>query len=99
VLIGDGGIYLEALKDFRLLIPPFGEDEVLVKIDELHVAPLLRAQRGQPARDVRAYARMAVKLGEALISWEGAVMSVDIDPVMVFETGALALDALVEVAL
>ena len=39
---------------------------------------------------------MAVKLGEALISWDGAVTSVDINPVMVFETGALVLDALVE---
>ena len=96
VLVGDGGVYLEALKDFRLLMPPFGEEEVLGKIEELHVAPLLRAQRGQPARDVRAYARMAVKLGDALISWGGTVSSVDINPVMVFETGALALDALVE---
>ncbi|HYL90960.1 MAG TPA: acetate--CoA ligase family protein [Burkholderiales bacterium] len=96
VLVGDGGIYLEALKDFRLLMPPFSEEEALAKIGELHVAPLLRAQRGQPARDVRAYARMAVKLGEALVAWNGAVTSVDINPVMVFETGVLSLDALVE---
>ena len=96
VLVGDGGIYLEALKDFRLLIAPFSEEEALAKCSELHVAPLLRAQRGQPARDARAYARMAVKLGEALIAWRGSVVSVDINPVMVFETGVLALDALVE---
>ncbi|TMH67912.1 MAG: acetate--CoA ligase family protein [Betaproteobacteria bacterium] len=96
VLVGDGGIYLEVLKDFRLLIPPFGEEEVLAKIDELRIAPLLRAQRGQPARDVRALARMAVKLGEAIIAWQGRVASVDVNPVMVFETGAQALDALVE---
>jgi acyl-CoA synthetase (NDP forming) len=96
VLVGDGGIYLEALKDFRLLIAPFTEEEVLAKIDELRIAPLLRAQRGQPARDVRAFARMAVKLGEAIIAWQGRVASVDVNPVMVFETGAQALDALVE---
>jgi acyl-CoA synthetase (NDP forming) len=96
VLVGDGGIYLEALKDLRLLLPPFGEDEVLAKIEELRIAPLLRAQRGQPARDVRAFARMAVKLGEAIIAWQGRVASVDVNPVMVFETGAQALDALVE---
>jgi len=96
VLVGDGGIYLEALKDFRLLIPPFTEEEVLAKIDELRIAPLLRAQRGQPARDVRAFARMAVKLGGAIIAWDGRVASVDVNPVMVFETGAQALDALVE---
>lgn len=98
VLVGDGGIYLEALKDFRLLLPPFGPDEVLEKLGELRVAPLLGALRGQPARDVAAFARMAARLGEAMLEWRGAVASVDINPVMVFETGqgALAVDALVE---
>jgi acyl-CoA synthetase (NDP forming) len=96
VLVGDGGIYLEALKDFRLLIAPFGEEEVLAKIAELRIAPLLGALRGQPALDVRAFARMAVKLGDAIIAWQGRVASVDVNPVMVFETGAQALDALVE---
>ena len=96
VLIGDGGIYLQALKDFRLLVAPFDEEEVLAKLAELRIAPLLGALRGQSARDVRALARMAVKLGDAIIAWEGRVASVDVNPVMVFETGALALDALVE---
>jgi acetate---CoA ligase (ADP-forming) len=98
VLVGDGGVYLEALKDFRLLLPPFGEAEVLEKLRALRIAPLLGALRGQPARDVAAYARMAVRLGEAMVAWDGAVASVDINPVIVFETGAgaLAVDALVE---
>jgi len=52
--------------------------------------------RGQPARDIRAFARMAVQLGDAVIAWDGRVASVDVNPVMLFETGALALDALVE---
>src|SRR5258706_2325161 len=98
VLVGDGGIYLEALKDFRLLLPPFTEEDVLRKLGELRIAPLLDAVRGQPARDVGAFARMAVKLGEALVGWDGAVASVDINPVAVFETGAVALDALIEAA-
>ncbi len=96
VLIGDGGIYLEALKDYRLLLAPCAEDEVLAKLAELRIAPLLGALRGQPPRDVHALARMAVKLGDALIAWAGTVASVDLNPVMVFETGAAALDALVE---
>jgi len=101
VLVGDGGIYLEALKDFRLLLPPFTEEEVLAKLNDLHVGPLLGAVRGAPARDTSAFARMAVSLGEAMLGWSGQVASVDVNPVMVFETGrgALALDALIERAL
>lgn len=97
VLIGDGGIYLEALKDFRLLLPPFTEEDVLQKLGELRIAPLLGALRGQPARDAAAFGSMAVKLGDAMLSWNGTVAAVDINPVMVFETGAgaVAVDGLV----
>ena len=96
VLVGDGGIYLEALKDFRLLLPPFSEDDVLRKLGELRIAPLLGALRGQPPRDANAFARMAVRLGEAMVEWDGRVASVDINPVMVFNEGAIAVDALCE---
>ena len=97
VLVGDGGVYLEALQDFRLLLPPFSQQDVLAKLGELRIAPLLGSLRGQPARDVPAFARMAVKLGEAMLAWNGAVAAVDVNPVIVFETGAgaLAVDALV----
>jgi hypothetical protein len=96
VLLGDGGVYLEALQDFRLIIPPFKEEEALEKIARLRVAPLLGALRGRPARDLAAVAGMAVRLGDAMLAWKGEVSSVDINPVIVFETGAVAVDALVE---
>ena len=96
VLIGDGGITLEALRDFRLLLAPCREEEVLAKLAELRIAPLLGALRGQPARDVRAFASMAARLGDAMLAWNGTVATVDVNPVMVFDTGAAALDALVE---
>jgi acyl-CoA synthetase (NDP forming) len=97
VLVGDGGIYLEALKDFRLLLPPFDEAEVLHKLQQLRIAPLLGALRGQPPRDAQAFARLAVALGDAMLAWRGRVTSVDVNPVMLFGAGqgAVALDALI----
>jgi hypothetical protein len=78
-------------------MPPFTEDRVLEKLRELRIAPLLEGVRGEPGRDVRAFARMAVKLGDAMLAWNGSVAAVDINPVIVFETGAgaVAVDALV----
>lgn len=98
VMVGDGGIYLEALKDFRLLLPPFTEDEVVSKLRELRIAPLLGGVRGEPPRDLAAVARMAVRLGEAMLEWDGTVVSIDLNPVIAFETGAgaVAVDALAE---
>jgi len=98
VMIGDGGIYLEALKDFRLLLPPFSEADALEALAALRAAPLLEAQRGKAALDRRAVARMAVALGDAMLGWNGLVASVDVNPVMVLEegAGAVAADALIE---
>ncbi len=98
VLVGDGGIYLEALKDFQLLLPPFSEDDVLGALGRLRIAPLFAGVRGQPALDTDAFARMAVRLGDAMLAWRGSIASVDVNPVMLFEKGrgALAVDALVE---
>ncbi len=98
VMVGDGGIYLEALKDFALLMPPFDEDEVRAALRGLRIAPLLAGVRGEAARDIDAVARMAVRLGEAILAWRDEIASVDVNPVMVFESGrgAIALDALVE---
>lgn len=96
VMVGDGGIYLEALKDYRLLLPPFSEQDVVAKLEALRIAPLLHGVRGEAACDIAAFARMAVRLGEAMLRWEGRVCAVDVNPVAVFQTGAAALDALVE---
>jgi acyl-CoA synthetase (NDP forming) len=98
VLLGDGGIYLEALKDFRLLLPPFDEDEVRTALAQLRIAPLLQGVRGEPPLDLAAFARVAVALGDAMLGWGGKVASVDVNPVMVFESGAgaVAVDALIE---
>ena len=98
VLVGDGGIYLEALKDFRLLLPPFSEREALDALAQLRIAPLLAGARGQPALDIGAFATMAVRLGDAMLGWNGGVASFDVNPVMVFGEGdgALAVDALAE---
>ena len=101
VLVGDGGVNLEALKDFRLLLPPFTEKDVIENVGRLRIAPLLAGWRGEPPADLAAFARMAVRLGEAMLGWQGQVASVDVNPVFVFETGrgALAVDALIERAL
>jgi acyl-CoA synthetase (NDP forming) len=96
VMVGDGGIYLEALRDFRLLLPPFTEQQVVERLSELRIAPLLGGVRGEPARDLAAFSRMAVLLGGAMLRWEGRIGAVDVNPVAVLESGAVALDALVE---
>ncbi|MGE8318507.1 MAG: acetate--CoA ligase family protein [Comamonas sp.] len=101
VLVGDGGIYLEALQDLRLLVPPFTQADVAEALARLRIAPLLAGVRGEPPADVPAFCRMAVRLGQAVLQWGGQLASIDINPVKLMPAGqgAFALDAVVELAM
>ena len=98
VMIGDGGKYVEALRDFALLIPPFDTDEAIEALGRLHIAPVLHGVRGKPPLDLQALAAIAVRLGEIMQAGQGRIASIDLNPVMVRAKGegAVVADALLE---
>ena len=98
VVVGDGGKYVEALKDCAVLLPPFSQDEVLRALRTLRIAPLLDGVRGDPPLDVQALADIAVAVGQVIAGAGGTIASIDLNPVMVGAVGdgAIVVDALVE---
>ena len=60
----------------------------------LRLWPLLDGYRGRPKADMAAVAAMAVRLG-ALMLDDDSLEEIEINPVMVRESGAVAVDALV----
>jgi acyl-CoA synthetase (NDP forming) len=93
VLVGLGGVWIEALKDARLLPAATSRDRVIAELGRLKAATLLGPFRGQPARDVGAIADVVVKLGRLMLS-DPSIREVDVNPLMVGAAGAVALDAL-----
>lgn len=100
VVVGDGGKYVEALKDCAVLLPPFSEADVQAALRTLRIAPLLDGVRGEPPLDVAALSRVAVAVGQVIAGAGGAIASLDLNPVMVGAAGqgAVVVDALVEVS-
>ncbi len=98
VIVGDGGKYVEALKDFAVLVPPFDAADVERALRGLRIAPLVDGVRGEPALDVDALAAVAIGVGRMVRAAQGKIASVDLNPVMVGAVGegALVVDALVE---
>src|SRR5947209_5081755 len=94
LLVGFGGVAAEATRDVRLLVPELPVDAIVEEVFRLRGAPLLRGFRGAPALDAMAVAQIVVKLGRFMLScpW---VREVDINPVVVYPEGAVALDALI----
>jgi len=98
VIVGDGGKYVEALKDFATLIPPFDAAEVREALQGLRIAPLLDGVRGEAALDVEALAEIAVGVGRLVRAAKGKIASVDLNPVIVGARGegAVVVDSLIE---
>jgi acetate---CoA ligase (ADP-forming) len=98
IMLGDGGRYVEALKDFTLLLPPFSEAAASSALQRLRIAPLYPGVRGEPAMDIAALARLAVLLGDTTLASAKSIASIDLNPVIVGATGegAWIADALIE---
>lgn len=93
VLIGAGGVYVEAMPDAKVLIPPFKLEDALDAIAELRIAVVLDGARGRAPVDVTAWARAAVRLGDALVTADSPIDSLDINPLMLLEHGGIVQPA------
>jgi acyl-CoA synthetase (NDP forming) len=96
VVIGEGGTLVEIRQDSVSLIAPFTKEHALQAISRLHIAPVLKGVRGQPALDVDALAQAAVALGNFALQHQANLLSVDVNPVMVLAEGVVAVDAVIE---
>ncbi|NHB78154.1 acetate--CoA ligase family protein [Rhodobacter calidifons] len=92
--LGMGGVTAEVLADTVTLVLPVTEAQVLAAARGLRLWPLLDGYRGRPKADMGAVAAMAVRLGALMLADE-SLEEIEINPVMVRETGAVAVDALV----
>lgn len=99
VMVGLGGVWVEALKDVRVFPADFDEQRILGEIRQLKAATLLGAFRGAAPRDLPAIARVAAAVGR-LMRAHPEIEEIEINPLNVYAEGegAVALDALVKVA-
>jgi acyl-CoA synthetase (NDP forming) len=94
VLAGLGGIWTEALNDVRLMPPDLSRDQIMGEINKLRGAQTLRGLRGAPAVDIAAIADVVLRVG-ALMGARPEIREIDINPLMAYPKGVLALDALI----
>jgi acyl-CoA synthetase (NDP forming) len=95
VVLGDGGKYVEAMPDARLLLPPFSVDDALGALRALRCWPVLAGTRGEPAADVAAVAKAAVTVGDLVTKASPRIASLDINPLIVGAEGYAIVDAVV----
>jgi acyl-CoA synthetase (NDP forming) len=93
VLVGLGGIWIEALKDVRLLPADLAEADIVQELQRLKAAPVLHGLRGQPGVDLAAVARVVALIG-AQMRANPQIAEIDVNPLVAYPDRVLALDAL-----
>jgi acyl-CoA synthetase (NDP forming) len=89
VMLGLGGVLVEVLGDVTFRVPPFHRSEAAVMVEELKGARLLRGH------DARALVDVIMKVQRLALDLAGDISELDINPLLVMKSGAVALDALV----
>lgn len=97
VVVGAGGLFTELVADTALARAPITEDEAERLIGKLRVAPLLNGARGRPPADVPAAAAIVAAVSRFVANHRDSLTEMELNPVIVREKGAFAVDALLVV--
>lgn len=95
MVIGTGGVYVEAVPDSQVLLAPCATEEVHEAIGKLRMAPLVAGVRGEPPADADAWAKAVVRASEAFADPGSPYAGFDANPLMLLEDGVAAVDAVV----
>jgi acetyl-CoA synthetase (ADP-forming) len=92
VLFGLGGIFVEVLKDASFRVAPLTDLDSRQMIREIRAYSILQGVRGQPAADEEAIMQILRATSKAMME-NPAIQQMDLNPVIVYSTGASIVDA------
>jgi acyl-CoA synthetase (NDP forming) len=95
VMLGFGGINVEAVRDVAYALPPFDRAAARRLVDSLRSRPLLDGLRDRPPLDLDAYCDAAARFSTMATALGDVIDEIDINPVIVHPAGCVAVDALV----
>lgn len=91
IMFGLGGIYVEVLKDVSFRIAPISESDARNMIREIKSFKLLAGARGEKGVDQNAIVDAILRVSNLVTDFP-EIVELDINPLRVFEEGAVAID-------
>ena len=92
MMFGLGGIMVEVLKDVAFRIVPLEPRDAKQLIREIRGFPVLEGVRGRPPADLAALEGIVLRLSE-FVQHHPEIAEIDLNPVLAYPDGALAVDA------
>jgi acyl-CoA synthetase (NDP forming) len=95
VMVAAGGILVELLSDKAIAMCPVSPRQAGEMLDSLKANRLLQGVRGKPAANRQALIEAIVSLSVIAYEFSDSIAEIDINPVLVNQYDALAVDALI----
>lgn len=92
VMFGLGGIFVEMLKDVTFRVAPLTKQDASSMVTELKAYSLLKGYRNSPPVDIDAIVDTILRVSK-LVMDHPEIKELDLNPIMVYETGAKTVDA------
>jgi acyl-CoA synthetase (NDP forming) len=92
ILFGLGGIFVEVFKDVSIRVAPVDRAMAMDMIDDVKGYAILKGARGKKGVDLEALADIIVNTSKLMME-QDKVLELDMNPVMAYEKGAIAVDA------
>jgi acyl-CoA synthetase (NDP forming) len=92
VMFGIGGIFAEVYDDVKFRVAPIDNVDALNLIHGLHGSKLLEGVRGKPPPDINSVVKILTGVS-CLMMEHAAVRQLDLNPVIVHQSGACAVDS------
>ncbi len=93
IIVGPGGIFVEALKDVVFRMCPCTKEQALSAIEDIKTQKLLNGFRGLAPVDREKLADLMVKLSELAWEYRDYIKEMDINPIIANEEGIYPVDA------
>ena len=95
LLIGAGGTLVELVDDTASLLLPATEEDIRNAIESLKVVKLISAYRGGAAGDLDAVVETIRLIADYAVAMADRLVELDVNPLVVQPSGAVAVDALI----
>ena len=93
ITYGLGGIFVEVMKDISQKIAPLNDSDVEELLAEVKGTAVLRGARTKKKYDIDALKKLILKLSDLALTYP-QIKEIEMNPVIVTENGAFAIDAI-----
>lgn len=97
IMFGLGGVFVEVFEDITFRIAPITKQDAIEMIAETKGYQVLRGIRGKPAADTDAIADVLMRVSALVSDYKHDIKELDINPLIVYEQGIVAADAMLVV--